>query len=512
MAHSRAALYHLDRSLRDDAPSSRRRGDPAAGTNASQATKAVSRAAATRLFRELVRVATPYQLLRGALAGPGRSGILIDSANSVFILDELHAYDTRRLGFILAMTRFWEQLGGRIAVISATLPRPLTALLEETLDGRLTLIEALDRPWPVRHQLSVRADHLTADTSIHEIEARLRSGQAVLVVANNVADARELFQRLAPGAIQIHGDGAAELLHSRFRAMDRAAIEARICDRYGTGRPRRPGLVVATQVVEVSLDLDFDALHTSGAPLEALIHRAGRVNRLGQRPPADTVVHTPGSRTRRGSGPQLWADGVYECEPTRLAMQILGSHDGASLSEHDLGTWLDDIYDSAWGEQWRRAVIQRRREFDTAFLGFAMPFDDREDLAERFDQLFDGTEAILEHDVGAYTAALYSGHGQAAGSSARSTSSRCRTTAAARAATTATSRSQSSAPTTTRAAASDRSSAAAGPGTSQGRSFDPAGAMDAADPLVNEHHPRSAAGLLVKLYSQPGLIRDFTLG
>jgi len=357
-------------------------------------------------------VSTPYQLLRGALAGPGRSGILIDSANSVFILDELHEYDTRRLGFILAMTRLWEQLGGRIAVVSATLPRPLAALLQETLEGRVTLVEALDHPWPVRHRLSVRADHLTADRSIKEIESRLRSDQAVLVVANNVADARVLFQRLAPVAIEIHGDGAAELLHSRFRAMDRAAIEARIRHRYGTGRPHRPGLIVATQVVEVSLDLDFDALHTSGAPLEAIIQRAGRVNRLGQRPAADMVVHIPGYRTRHGSA-QPWADGVYESQPTRLAMQILGSHDGASLSEGDLGTWLDGIYDSTWGEQWRRALTHRRREFDTAFLGFAMPFDDREDLAERFDQLFDGTEAILDRDVGAYTAALCSVRGPA---------------------------------------------------------------------------------------------------
>lgn len=73
VAHSRAALYHLSRSLCDDDPTTQLpgRAEADAAHRAGAAAKAVSRAAATRLFRELVRVGTPYQLLRGALAGPG---------------------------------------------------------------------------------------------------------------------------------------------------------------------------------------------------------------------------------------------------------------------------------------------------------------------------------------------------------------------------------------------------------------------------------------------------------
>lgn len=414
VAHSRAAHYHLDRSLRDGTMSSRAPTGTAvpAADRSGAAGKAVSRAAATRLFREMVRVGTPYQLLRGALAGPGRSGILIDSANSVFVLDELHAYDARRLGFILAMAHFWEQLGGRIAVTSATLPQPLALLLSETLVGNITVVAAIDGSWPVRHRLAVRAGHLTSETSVQEIEARLRARQAVLVVANNVADARALFDRLAPMARTHLGDDAADLLHARFRAMDRSAIEDRIRARYGTGAARQPGLVVTTQVVEVSLDLDFDVVHTSGAPLEALIQRFGRVNRLGKRAPADVVVHAPDYRARRG-GAELWADGVYEAQPTELAMEILARHDGAGLSERRLREWLDEIYNSAWGEQWRDGVTHQRRTFDQAFLGFAMPFDDHEDLEEEFDKLFNGTEAILEQDVRAYDRDLNAVHGSA---------------------------------------------------------------------------------------------------
>ena len=113
VAHARAASYYLHAAADDDC----------ATLDASAARRALARNRATRLFREPVRVGTPYQpLVRGALAGPAHSSILIDAANSVFILDELHIYETGKLGIILAMIRLWTRLGGRIGVVSATFP------------------------------------------------------------------------------------------------------------------------------------------------------------------------------------------------------------------------------------------------------------------------------------------------------------------------------------------------------------------------------------------------------
>ncbi|MFJ2034374.1 CRISPR-associated helicase Cas3', partial [Streptosporangium sp. NPDC087985] len=299
--HSRAASYHLATAI-----------CPQDGQDeqAEAARKAVSRAAATRLFRETVRVGTPYQLLRGVLAGPAHSGTLIDAANSVFVLDELHAYDPRRLGYILATARLWERLGGRIAVLSATLPDALTRLFRTVLVERdVHPVEASVVDAPLRHRLALRGRHLTDPDSMAEISGRLTAGEAVLVVANNVADAQHLFAELAPQV-----DDAAFLLHSRFRRMDRSALERAIGDRFGVGRPRQAGLVVATQVVEVSLDVDFDCLFTSAAPLEALLQRFGRVNRIAARPPADVVVHPAAFAPRRRGGEDV-ADGVYPRPP-----------------------------------------------------------------------------------------------------------------------------------------------------------------------------------------------------
>lgn len=402
--HSRAASYHLAAAI---SPQDGHDG------HADAATKAVSRSAATRLFRETVRVGTPYQLLRGVLAGPAHSGTLIDTANSVFVLDELHAYDPRRLGYILATAQLWERLGGRVAVLSATLPEALARLFRETLRRDVHLVEAAARSAAdvrPRHRLALRERHLTDPGSVDEIRGRLAVGDSVLVAANNVADAQHLFAELAPEAED------AFLLHSRFRRMDRSVLETSITERFGTARPRRAGLVVATQVVEVSLDVDFDCLFTSMAPLEALLQRFGRVNRVAARPPADVVVHPAAFAPRRKGGRKgaEFADGVYPRVPVETGWHILGRHDGTELDEAQARLWLDEVYGTAWGEEWVREVLRFRTEFTEAFLGFAHPFSSRDDLAEQLDAMFEGTEAVLERDRDAYEACL----GQVAGNRA----------------------------------------------------------------------------------------------
>lgn len=388
--HSRAASYHLAAAVCPD---------DSEEEHVEAAKKAVSRAAATRLFRETLRVGTPYQILRGALAGPAHASTLIDAANSVFVLDELHAYDPRRLGYILAMASLWETLGGRVAVLSATLPDALAGLFRDTLRGEVHLVEADTADAPRRHRLALRGRHLTDPPSIEEIAGRLARGESVLVVANNVADAQHLFAELSPRV------ETAFLVHARFRRMDRSAVERAIVERFGVGRPRRPGLVVATQVVEVSLDVDFDCLFTSAAPLEALLQRFGRVNRVGSRPPGDVIVHRPALAPRRKGGEE-YADGVYLGVPVEAGWAILTRHDGRAVDEGDARAWLEEVYGTAWGQGWRDDVLRHVAEFTDAFLSFTHPFVSRDDLAEHFDRLFDGTEAVLAQDRDAYEADL----------------------------------------------------------------------------------------------------------
>jgi CRISPR-associated helicase Cas3/CRISPR-associated endonuclease Cas3-HD len=404
VAHSRAASYYLRLAAEGDCGVP---GGDTAELTSKAARQALARNRATRLFREPVRVGTPYQLIRGALAGPKHAGILIDAVNSVFILDELHAYEPRRLGMILAMVRLWTRLGGRVGVASATFPAVLADLLTTALGEKPVTVEPpASWKWPVRHRLNVRSGHLTSPEAIGEIAGQVRDGKSVLVVANNVADAISIYQELRSDVVARYGKDAALLLHARFKAGDRAAIEEKISNRFRAGGPRQPGLLVATQTVEVSLNIDLDILHTSGAPLEPLIQRFGRVNRLGALTgPASVIVHEPAYRPRRNDPGSDYADGVYPAEPVRLAGQILAEHDGLNLDEKIFGQWLDDIYATGWGQEWRAEVEDERSRW-MRWLQFSAPFDDRDHLQRAFDELFDGTEAILDEDVTRYRGQL----------------------------------------------------------------------------------------------------------
>jgi CRISPR-associated endonuclease/helicase Cas3 len=110
------------------------------------------------------------------------------------------------------------------------------------------------------------------------LEAELREGGCAAVICNTVGRAQEVYRALQQA--QIVPEDSLLLFHARFPAGWREAIEADVLARFGKDgdRPRR-AIVVATQVIEQSLDLDFDVMISDLAPVDLLIQRAGRLHR-----------------------------------------------------------------------------------------------------------------------------------------------------------------------------------------------------------------------------------------
>ncbi|GAB3460097.1 hypothetical protein GCM10027570_44610 [Streptomonospora sediminis] len=375
-----------------------------ADDTAAQATAAADTAAAHKardqadvmrgLFAQRVRIATPHQLLRAAIAGPRYASVLLEQANTVIVLDELHAYDPTTFGRICAAMRLWEQLGSRVAVLSATLAPPMLALVEETLTQPVTHLQAPQGTAPDRHRLALDEHPITHPHSLERIRAWLAQGHSVLVVANTVATAQHLYAELAPTARTAWPDdaNAAILLHSRFRVCDRAAIEARITHDYperdGEESQRRGGLVVSTQCLEVSLCLDFDRGASEAAPVEALAQRAGRVNRRGRHPqgPVEFRVHA------------VEEAAPYESAALAAAWHALTTTPGPLVSEQTIEEWLRQAYDTGWGRTWLEQARRARDAFTTAFLTFPDPFHDRSGHADRLDEQFDTVDVLLERN------------------------------------------------------------------------------------------------------------------
>jgi CRISPR-associated endonuclease/helicase Cas3 len=342
-------------------------------------------AALARLMTAPVRVLTPYQLLRAFFGLPGHDAVITDASGGIFILDELHAYDLPRLALIVAAAEHLARdLGARFLVMSATLPAILDREWRRTLAVDPTEIVADSETLEEfrRHRVHVVAADLTSQGILQQIVERHRSGEAVLVVATTVSRAILIYD-----AVRRQLDAAdVSLLHGRFTGEDRARKETELGRRMGTGNrgPNRGCVLVATQVVEVSLDVDFDVLFSDPAPVESLLQRFGRVNRDRTHPSRDVVVCSA-----------IPSDGVaiYPIQTVHRALAIVGEASGKLVDEAEVQAWVDRSYapvEARWTAELRKLVTDRRE----AVIRRNLPLESCDALAEAFDRLFDGTEVV----------------------------------------------------------------------------------------------------------------------
>jgi CRISPR-associated helicase Cas3/CRISPR-associated endonuclease Cas3-HD len=342
-----------------------------------------------RLMTAPVRLLTPYQLVRGFFGIKGHEAITTDASEGALVLDELHAYDRQRLALILASLRHLvHDLGARVLTMSATFPTVLKRALSHTLDGDLSEVAASPETQRAfrRHRLCLAEQDLLVDENLAAIEKRYRDGEAVLVVATTVARAQVLFDRLVARL----GAGDVSLLHGRFTAEDRATKENDLAARVGTGT-RIGGsagcVLVATQVVEVSLDIDFDVLFSDPAPIEALIQRFGRVNRGRRGGERDVVVCT-----QTGDD----ANRVYDPEIVERALAVLREFTVASsrvVEEGDVQGWVDACY-APIAEAYLADLFVRMRRIRETVIAVNRPLNSDRSLRDEFLENFDGTEVV----------------------------------------------------------------------------------------------------------------------
>lgn len=365
------------------------------------ARQARARVNAMRLFTQRMRVATPHQLLTAAIAGPSHSSVLLEQVNSLFVLDELHAYDPETFGRLCAAMCLWERLGSRVAILSATLAPPLLDLVQESLTDRVTVVRSAPGTAPDRHHLALDDEPITSAPSLARIRGWLAEGHSVLVVVNTVDRARHVYDELTTAAREACGGDphAALLLHSRFRHQDREELEHLLLQRHPERKEDdtapRGGLVVATQTVEVSLQLDFDRGAVENAPVEAVAQRAGRVNRRGRHPegPVEFRVH-------RAEGHLPYDEGAVEA--AWHALTTLVSEGMTTFSEEDIDHLLRIAYDTDWGWAWSDTARRSRDDFAQDFLSFDDPFLDRSHYEDGLSKQFDGIEVLCTADEDAY--------------------------------------------------------------------------------------------------------------
>ncbi|MDW7711434.1 MAG: CRISPR-associated helicase Cas3' [Deferrisomatales bacterium] len=320
-----------------------------------------------------VGVGTIDQALLAVLAARHQSLRLFGLCRKVLVVDEVHACDAYVNQLLCTLLRFHAALGGSAVLLSATLPARTRAELVRAFGDGL----GVDRPI-LRDTAYPLVTYLTAEgLREHPIEARpnarrrvavpllhseedvasmlsrvLEAGGCACWVRNTVDDALEAYRAWAERL----GEDRVTLFHARFTLGDRLARESEVLRVFGpesSAAERGGRLLIATQVVEQSLDLDFDGMISDLAPIDLLIQRTGRLKRHAR----DAAGNRVEGRDRR-SPPEL---GVFLPEPT---------------AEVD-ARWFSGAFPrAAWvyenhGQLWLTARWLRER------LGFSTPEDAR---------------------------------------------------------------------------------------------------------------------------------------
>jgi len=298
-------------------------------------------------------------------------------ANRVVILDEVHAYDAYTGTLLVHLLRWLLALGSSVVLLSATLSPSIRRKLAKAVGAELPEVE---KPYPrlsifsggdkvdQRHfeadpkrRLTLRVKGIPPDLpSIHSsLEVHLSGGGMGLALVNTVQRAQELFRLFPDGEPLVRDgqrvgkrlpDGTEVLLfHARFPADRRQKREEQVGEAFGEKSAREGRrILIATQVAEQSLDLDFDLMATDLAPIDFVLQRAGRLWRhaRGARPVPEPVLLVAGlvGDEPPSFGKPLWWGKVYREDILLRTWSLLRTKEDLTLPD-EIDTLVKAVYE-----------------------------------------------------------------------------------------------------------------------------------------------------------------------
>ncbi len=377
-----------------------------------------------------ISVGTIDQALMGVLPLRYNALRHVGLAGKTVVIDEAHSYDAFTHALLLRLLNWLGAMGAPVVLLSATLTGGTARGLVRAYltgaghgstaevptpgypgwlyaDGRTgTFVMPPTAVTTVRSRdldITVRRVTHTYDPSIAggrlavvlgELEQVVRTGGCAAVICTTVGEAQDTYAALRDHLTRVHGlgytgwddraSGTGEvpgegtllrLLHARFPAYRRAELTAEAESWFGRGdkdttrRPMLPrgAILVATQVIEQSLDFDFDLVISDLAPMAQLLQRAGRAWRHAATPrpawaagPRLVVLASPVDGTVKA--PQTWGD-VYSESLLHRTEELLSARQGTPVAiPGDVQTLVDGVYDEEFRSDNSEELLKRDLE------------------------------------------------------------------------------------------------------------------------------------------------------
>ncbi|MBC1228297.1 CRISPR-associated helicase Cas3' [Listeria booriae] len=294
----------------------------------------------TRQMSLPITVCTLDQLFDFVFRYAGFEPKLATLSYSKVIIDEVQMYSPDLLAYLIVGLSYIQKVGGQFAILTATLPGIIPDLLAEN-GVSFTRAEEDFISDRIRHSLEVVHEQINSD-----FISDFYNGNRILVICNTVRVAKEMYEELE----KIYGDEV-KLIHSQFIKRDRnAKSDGILADGHKTSKGAC--IWVATQVVEASLDIDFDLLFTELSDLNGLFQRMGRCYRNRELDVATNVYVF--DEKCSGIGKNSVIDPLIH-QNSRKALQEVGG----SISEAEKLTLIDRVYstEALAGSDYYTAVI-----------------------------------------------------------------------------------------------------------------------------------------------------------
>lgn len=226
----------------------------------------VERIETARKLSAPLTVATADQLITSVFKYNGFEMTYLTASYSKIVIDEIQSFSPDSIAAIMVFLKEVHKLGSKFLIMTATLPPFIKEELKE--------LENVKFPEPIllpnkRHLIAVYDEPIDSELSLKIIDKNFKSGKKILIVCNTVKKAQQMYDILK--------NFNPSLLHSRYILKDRKQKESRDKGIMAVNNPKHPPVIwIATQVVEASLDLDFDLLLTECSPIDSLLQRFGR--------------------------------------------------------------------------------------------------------------------------------------------------------------------------------------------------------------------------------------------
>ncbi|MCF7911360.1 MAG: CRISPR-associated helicase Cas3' [Candidatus Cloacimonetes bacterium] len=344
----------------------------------------------TAIYHKMVhplKVLTPFQILKYFFGVKGYEIGFVNLCGSYLILDEIHAYDVQTFAQIIIMLEILtKRFNCKVFIMTATLPSFMYKEIEKVIMNLKTIRPETEYLEKIeRHKVEIMEGDIF--TVIDKTWMDNITDKRTIIVCNTVIRSQKCYKKIK----ELFPYKKISLLHSRFTGKDRM-------DREKDALDQSTDILIGTQAIEVSLDIDYDFMITEPAPIDALLQRFGRINRKGMNEnPASVIICSEGSKYDKKIYPEIF---------TRRTLELLGKID--TIKESKLQDYIDKVYPE-WLSEHEKEYKEILELFRSS-LSALQPYCFNQESEDSFYEIFTGVKVLPAELFRDYTEYLEAGN------------------------------------------------------------------------------------------------------